>query len=224
MQPRAALLGLALALGAAGCSTLGVSVPGSLAANDFGPRQELRVCILREASVSEARARSLIAGVNGAFAAYGIEVSVPWIRPWQRPGYRSEAIVGELASRPLEPPCDRLVALLGRPFSDVLLGLVVPETLGAVETATRTRGYVVANFGSLKQLLTPPGLATRHEFHHLLGCQHALTLSACYERIARVKRAYADAGASGEDFFPGIAGDGAPILTRAEVDARLSAP
>jgi len=38
----------------------------------------------------------------------------------------------------------RLVALLDRSFSDFLLGFVVPETLGGVETATRTRGFVVA--------------------------------------------------------------------------------
>jgi hypothetical protein len=221
MQRPVALLGLVLALGATGCSTLGVPVPGSLAANDFGARQELRVCLLRESSVSEARAQALIAGINGGLAPYGIEVVVPWMRPWERPGYTSEAIVGELAARPLEPPCDRLVALLGRPWTDVLLGLVVPEALGGVETTTRTRGYGVASGGSLKQLLTPPGLAARHEFHHLLGCLHALTRSACYAQIAALKRARAD---NREDFFPGVAPGGMPIRTRAEVDARLGQP
>jgi len=49
---------------------------------------------------------------------------------------------------------------------------------------------------------------------------HALTRSACYAQIARLKQARA---ASAEDFFPGVAGSEF-LRTREAVAARLAGP
>lgn len=201
-----------------GCTTTGMHLPDRRGQIDYGTRVPLRVCLLRDAEISEQRARALIAVVDQEFDPYGIDVAIVWIRPWQRPGFTMSAIMRDLAPRPLEPPCDRLVAMVGRHLGDMLWGLALPEVLGAVETTTHTRGYVVSSLGSLNQILSSPSGTAVHEFYHLLGCTHALSKSACYEQIRTLKRHYS----SGIDFFPGLAETGQPILSRAESDALLS--
>ena len=161
-------------------------------------RRVLRVCVLQAAGVSDARVDRLLASVNREFAAYGIEVVVPWVRPWQRPGFGHEAMFDDVARRPLESPCDRLVAFADRNAGDFLWGLALPEVLGSVDDATHTRGFVVANRASINQVFMPPGKVAVHEFYHLLGCPHSGSLTRCYERIARLKKAHSG------DFFPGM--------------------
>ena len=185
---------------------------------DYGTRLHLRVCLLRDAEISEQRARALIAAVDQEFDIYGTDVAIVWIRPWQRPGFTMSAIMRDLAPRPLEPPCGRLVAMVGRHLGDTLWGLALPEVLGAVETTTHTRGYVVSSLGSLNQILSSPSGTAVHEFYHLLGCTHARSKSECYEQIQALKRYYS----SDVDFFPGLSKTGELILSRAESEALLS--
>jgi hypothetical protein len=125
--------------------------------------------------------------VNIEFAPYGIQIVVPWQHAWTRAGFTHSSLFDDVARRDLEPPCDRLVALVDRNAGDFLWGLLMPEILGEVDEATRTRGYIVATTGSVNQLLEPPSQATVHEFYHLLGCPHALSLSRCYHLIAALK-------------------------------------
>jgi len=159
----------------------------------------------------------LIHAVNDEFAGYGIEVVVPWSRPWQRAGFTHGRLFDDIAHRELEAPCDRLVAFVDRSAGDALWGLVMPEVLGMVDEATHTRGYVVATRASLNQLFVPPSKATVHEFYHLLGCPHSGTMDACYRQIAALKRAHA----ADADFVPGVDQTGAFVMTRENANQTL---
>ncbi len=211
----AALLLLAPLLSA--CTMIGVGVPFRRAQIDFGPRVELRLCMLAAPGISAERAESVRAAIDREMADYGIRVRVPWVRPWERPAFFTTEMLPDVMRRPLEPPCDRLVALVGRHLGDTLWGLVLPEVLGAVEETTHTRGVIVAGYLSPNQLLLPPGRTAVHESYHLLGCGHSLWKWGCYEQIRRAKSlAPGDGG-----FFPGLTADGQPVRSRAEADALL---
>jgi hypothetical protein len=56
-----------------------------------------------------------------------------------------------------------------------------------------------------------------HEFYHLFGCRHALTLTACYHKIVELKK-HTDAA---KGFVPGIDPNGQFLLTRAAVNSRM---
>jgi hypothetical protein len=211
---------LAALLAGSACTTVGLPVPFERDRIDYGERAEIRVCALRDSGVSEALAQQLVAAIDREMDLYGIDVNLAWTRPWQRPGFSSDSIVADVVRRPLEAPCDRLLALVGRNLADALWGLVLPEKLGAVATASHTHGYVVARLATPNQLLNSPASVARHEFYHMLGCGHALSLRACYGQIAALKRSHDPA----RGFFPGVSRELQPLRTRAEVAARLPRP
>ena len=216
---RGAVLMALVALSA--CTTVGVHVPGARGRMDFGPPVELRVCVLRDESVSTTRADALIAAVQAELESYGIRVRAARVDAWSRPGFFVGAIMDSLRARPLPATCDRMLGLVGRNVADTLWSLALPQVLGAVDSTTATRGYVVAEVASIDQLIfSSPRTTAVHEVYHMLGCRHALTKTACYRQIQELKRAYAP----GANFFPGVTGSGRPILTRREAEARLSAP
>lgn len=205
---------LVLALLASGCTTVGAGMPEVRESMDFGPRAELRVCLFVDPAVGDARARELVAGVDREFDLYGIDVTVVRSQPWQRPSFTTSAMLAKLRKRPLAPPCDRLVAFVGRNLGDALWGLLMPEVLGAVDGETGTHGVIAGRMATPNQLISPPGRATIHEFYHLVGCPHAFTKRTCYSRIQALKRARQP----GADFFPAATFDGKPLPTRAAVE------
>jgi hypothetical protein len=169
--------------------------------------------------VAPERVSELTAAVNREFAPYALTVSVPWMRPWTRAGFTVNSLIEDVARRDLEAPGDRLLALVDRNFGDFLWGLLMPEVLGAVEVTTHTHGYVVATSGSVNQVFEGPSASTVHEFYHLLGCAHSLSMSACYRIIAALKQ-HADPDA---DFLPDVAPDGSYLPTRDAVNGALRA-
>jgi len=201
-------------LGIGGCTTVGVNTRERTTI-DYGPPVWLSVCVLRSPGVTPERVDGLVTAVNAEFAPYGIRIVVPWQRPWTRAGFTHSSLFDDVASRDLEPPCDRLVALVDRNAGDFLWGLVMPEILGEVDNATHTRGYIVATTGSVNQIFEPPSKAAVHEFYHLLGCPHALSLSKCYHLIAALK-SHVDPA---KGFVPGITANGGFLMTRAEANA-----
>lgn len=205
----------------AGCTSLGAPDETALARTDFGPVETLRVCVLLdEPKITQKTAAPLIASMTQEFAKYNIQITVPWIHSWHRPSGGGMAIIEALADEQLAPPCDRLLALVGRNFGDFLIGTLFADELGSVDTVTSTRGYLAANVGTLNQLFVPPEAAAVHEFYHLLGCQHGLSMAACYERIRQLKIAAAINHANGNDFFPTYSRRGQLLLTRESVDVR----
>jgi hypothetical protein len=201
-------------LGIGGCTTVGVNTRERTTI-DYGPPVSLNVCVLRSPGVTTQRVDELATAVNTEFAPYGIQIIVPWERPWTRAGFTHSSLFDDVARRDLEPPCDRLVALVDRNAGDFLWGLLMPEILGEVDEATHTRGYIVATTGSVNQIFEPPSKGAVHEFYHLLGCPHAASLSKCYHLIAALKSHIDPA----KDFVPGIASDGGFLLTRAKANA-----
>lgn len=173
---------------------------------------------MKAPGVSDHRTARLVAAINADLAPFALKVTVPWTRPWQRPAFTERTIIRGVAAVPLEPPCDRLLALVDRHVGDALWGLpLLPEIVGSVETASATRGYVVANRATLTQLWVSPAEVAVHEFYHMLGCPHAKSRVLCYRRIATLKRE-ADDG-----FFPAMTLDGRLIATRAEANLRVAA-
>jgi hypothetical protein len=200
------------------CTTVGVHT-AEVAKIDYGEPVTVRVCVLKTDDTPHLRVDSLVKAINREFAQYNIAVDVPWVRPWKRPGFSVDPILADLLKQPLEPPCDRLVGVVDRHIGDFLWGLALPEVLGAVDDLTATRGYVVATWGSLNQIFMTPEQAAVHEFYHLVGCPHGMTLSKCYPRIAALKQA----AVAGEDFFPGVAKHETFLTTRAEAQAAIDA-
>jgi hypothetical protein len=151
------------------------------------------------------------------------KVEVPWIRKWERPAFEAKGIIKDIAARPLECPCDRLLAIVGRDARDFVWGLLMPEIFGAVEDRTFTKGYAVGSVGSLNQALsleTPKDIAV-HEAYHFLGCKHGLFADSCYRQVASIRREAQHNRERGEDFFPAMSLSGRIFWTRAEVDQAL---
>lgn len=203
------------------CTSIGPS--GVLPDTDMGPRVELRVCIYKDVNVSDRRVASIIAALQKEFAQYGLIIQVPSIKEWQRPCFQHQGILRDIAERPLEPPFDRSLALVGRDMGDFLWGSLLPEILGAVETRTHTKGYVVAEIGSLNQLLTfqSPQKAAVHEFYHMLGINHMDGRRTINKKIARLKSLSIENRQAGRDFFPGIDSNGNFYLSRNEVNRQF---
>lgn len=203
------------------CTSIGPS--GVLPDTDMGPRVELRVSIYKDVNVSDRRVASIIAAIQKEFAQYGLIIQVPSIKEWQRPCFKHQGILRDIAERPLEPPFDRSLALVGRDMGDFLWGSLLPEILGAVETRTHTKGYVVAEIGSLNQLLTfkSPQKAAVHEFYHMLGINHMDGRRTINKKIARLKRLSIENRQAGRDFFPGIGSNGDFYLSRHEVNRQF---
>ncbi len=213
--PRAASAAAKLAaaatalLAAAGCTTIGADT-AERHRIDFGEPVTLEVCLLKHEEVAQDRADLFIAAVNREFADFGIEVTVPWTREWERPAFTVNGIMRDILARGVEPPCDRLMALVDRHAGDFLWGLLLPEVLGAVDDLSHTRGYIVANFASLNQAFTSVELTAVHEFYHLVGCGHGISKSQCYHDIAALKASRPP----GSDFVPGVGRDGKYLVTR----------
>ena len=212
------LLAASIMMTVAGCTSIGPS--GVQPDIDLGPAVEVRVGIYKDINVTDQQAAGIIAALQKEFAQYGLIIRVPYIREWQRPAFKHQGILRDIAERPLEPPVDRILALVGRDMGDFLWGSLLPEVLGAVETRTHTKGYVVAEIGSLNQLLTfkSPQKAAVHEFYHMLGIDHMDGRQTINKKISRLKGLAIENRQSGRDFFPGIGANGNLYLSRKAVN------
>jgi hypothetical protein len=188
----------------AGCTTVGHHDPRALGRVDFAEPVTVRVCALLDHGVTAAEAAALLETAwRDEARAYGVAFAIVESRRWPRPAAGSAAIMTALAREPLPPACDRLLAVLGVGVGDVVRTLLWPTALGA---SALTHAYVLAGM---------PGVL-HHELHHLLGCEHALSLARCYERIGALKRARRDG------FFPAWSrAAGRMVTSREEVERLL---
>ena len=217
------LLSAVVAFLLSGCTMIGLQDMKAVGERDFGPEERFCICMYKDDAVSDKRAEEIISAIKEEFEPFGIHVDVPWVRPWQRAGFTSREILEDIAYRPIEPPCDRLFVLVGRDFKDFLWGVLLPEMNGGVETHTMTKGFAVAEMGSINQILTlknPKAIAT-HEIYHFLGCGHGLFADICYDQILRIKVAARQNREAGRDFFPSINFDGRIFWTRSDVNRRF---
>ena len=206
-----------------GCTTVGIPDKQALDHMDFGPPEKLRICIYKDVTVSDKQAEEIIVALQEEFSHFGLEIEVPWIKAWKRPAFSGDEILNNFASCPLESPCDRLLALVGRNFGDFLWGTIMPEIHGAVEDVSMTKGFAVAEIGSFNQMLSMSS-ATRiaiHETYHLLGCDHGLDAKPCYEKIALIKKIARKSRLAGRDFFPSVTLDERILMSRLDVEKKL---
>jgi hypothetical protein len=190
---------------------------------EFGPSEKLRICIYKDINISDRQAADIITALQQEFSHFGLGIEVPWIKPWERPAYTGNEIMQNFAACPLDAPCDRLLALVGRNVKDFLWGIAMPEIHGAVEDVSMTKGFVVAEIGSVNQVLSMSS-ANRiaiHETYHLLGCDHSIDAKPCYEKIKLVKKIARRNRMEGNDFFPSIPLDMRILFSRAEVEKKL---
>jgi hypothetical protein len=206
-----------------GCTTIGIGDRADPNRGYTGEVEALRLCIYKDSNVSDASVNEIIGAVREEFSPFGLRVEVPWIRKWDRPAFEMQGILRDIAARPLECPCDRLFAIVGRDGRDFVWGLMMPEVLGAVEDDTLTKGYAVGSVGSLNQALSfqsPTDIAV-HEAYHLLGCKHGLFADSCHHQVASIRKIARNNREQGQDFFPAMSLSGRIFWTRAEVDKAL---
>ena len=207
-----------------GCTTVGIPDKTAMHNMDFGPSEKLRICIYKDVNVSDRQAEDIIAALQQEFSQFGLEIEVPWMKPWKRPAYTGDEILKNFTACPLESPCDRLLALVGRNFGDFVWGILMPEIHGAVEDVSMTKGFAVAEVGSFNQMLSMSSAAhiAVHETYHLLGCDHNVDAKPCYERIKLVKKVARRNRLAGGDFFPSIPLDQHVLNSRLDVEKKLA--
>lgn len=185
--------------------------------------EELRICFLVDSGITQERVNQLSEAMRIELSNQRIKLTVPWSRPWTRSAFARDGLLSEISRIPLEAPCDRLVALLGRHVGDFLYGLVAGiEVLGAIELVTHTRGYIVAERGSINQLFISPTSVAAHETFHLLGCKDSDGPAECRAQIHKLSEAARKNRNSGKDFFPGFSINGQMIVERDLSDLLLT--
>jgi hypothetical protein len=215
------LLSLALLL-LSGCTSIGRHNRTAYDKIDFGAQEDLRICIYCEDQVSEERIEEIVSALRSEFQDYQINVKIPWIRSAESRAFFGEDILRHTVALPLESPCDRVLLLTNRDLGDFMWGMLLPEMVGAVDTVTRTKGYVAAEYGSLNQLLfASPSDTAVHEVYHMLGCDHGVFMDSCYEKIYYIKKAATKNRLRGKNFFPGINSNGFPLRSREMADTDL---
>ncbi len=205
-----------------GCTSVGVHDKAAWQRLDFGAADSVALCLYLDEGIDEERARGLVEDAwRDDAPLYRLEMKITGVTLWRRPAFTMDGIIDALRHEPLTPGCDRILALIGRHFGDVVWGFLLPEYLGAVNDETMTHGYAIAETASLNQLVDSPRSVVRHELYHLLGCDEHFKMARCYEQIATLKRWKHD---HRSDFFPAWDSINERMLvTREAVNARLSA-
>jgi hypothetical protein len=207
---------------ATGCTSVGLHDSAARQQLDFGPPGSVALCLYVDDGISEQFARTLIEDAwRDEAPLYGISVNVVKVVRWSRPAFQMNGIMDAIARVPLQPPCDRILALIGRNAGDFMWNLLpLPEVLGAVDDQTLTHGYTVARWATLNQVFSSPTSVTRHEIYHFLGCDEHFEMRHCYKQIQALKQ-WKQAHQS--DFFP--AWDAVTkrmLVSREAVNARLN--
>lgn len=203
-----------------GCTSIGAT--GVLPEMNMGPNVDVNIAVYKDKNVSDERANSITTAIHDEFLQYGLNIKVAEVKEWKRPAFTHKGIFEDIARRPLVD-VDRNIALVGRDARDFLWGMLLPEAGGATELWTRTRGYVVAEIGSLNQalMLQSPQAAAVHEFYHMLGIDHYDGRKLICEKIIRLKQAAIKNREGGNTFFPGVDEHNKLVLTRAKADRRF---
>ncbi|PJZ69591.1 hypothetical protein CH373_08755 [Leptospira perolatii] len=223
------LFSLFLALFLHGCTTVGFHRNSIRETHDFGKLSQIRVCVWKDENVSEERMRNLFEIWNEELSLYKLHANISNVRKWNRKGWTGGAIMEELYESRMPPECDRIFALAGFKFSDlvfeigqIILALFFIPTyqiLGAVDSPTGTRGYILAHTSTLGHLLVGGASSTMvHEGYHLLGCGHGFFLSDCYEEIEKLKKASDSEKAKQYNFLPALNPEGGFIYDRREIN------
>ncbi len=216
-----------LALSSAGCTFIGIDHPSERGEIDFGPSQQVRLCVLLDRGITREYADQLLDSWSSEAPKYGLYLTPVSYQEMPRSGFTHAGIMNQLEQLSLPDRCDRMIYFVNRGPSDYLYSLAavslgLPEVFGEVDDPTLTRGFVVADISSPIQLAMTPGSITRHEIYHLLGCSQHFNMSDCYRRIHDLKQVEAKLqaenyyGTGRQPFYPTWAGGTDAMLLSAE--------
>jgi hypothetical protein len=191
------LLCIAITGMSSGCTFIGVDNPPLRRSIDWGPRQAVPTCVYLDEGVSKEDADNLLGWWNGREGDwYNLEFVPVSYEPLTRDG--SDFFFTQISSKleDVKRPdrCVKQMWFVSRNFLDALYGgassfFGLPEVMGWTDDETRSKAWVYANMTpDLNQFVMWPGMATRHEMYHLVGCDHYdLTMGNCYESIQKFK-------------------------------------
>lgn len=176
------------------CTSMGIDHPALRDSINYGPRENVRLCVLLDDGITPRDANALLDSWNAEAAIYNLYLEPVSFRRLPRAGFFHSEILDQVSQIPLGKSCDRVLYFVNRNLGDVVYGLAstaigVPEILGEVDDATLTHGYVVARRATLNQLIMSPSGVTEHELFHLLGCPNHFDMPDCYARIHDLKLA-----------------------------------
>jgi hypothetical protein len=224
-----ALLLIAMVL--PGCTSMGFDHPALRDRINYGPPQEIRLCVYLDDGITPREAQALLESWNEQARIYGLYVRPVSFAPLIREGFFHSSILEQVDQIPLGPSCDRVLYFVNRNAGDYAFGVVaatmgIPEILGEVDDPTLTHGYVVARRATINQIVMTPYGVTRHELFHLLGCPVHFDMPDCYRRIHDLKLAREKLQASGyfvknheEPFYPTYASrTHSMLVSREQVD------
>lgn len=193
---------------------------------DFGPPARVRLCVYLDDGITVADADRLLRSWDSEAPKYGLSVEPVCAGRLHRDGFFYWQIAEQLRRTAIPDSCDRMLYFVNRGPADFAYAVLaaaagLPEVLGYVDDATLTRGFVVARFGSLNQIVLTPAVITRHELYHLLGCGGHFDMPSCYRNLRALKLAAAELaeneyfGRLGEEpIFPTFHDGGPLLLTR----------
>lgn len=188
------LTALVLAANLASCTSMGFDHPALRDSIDYGPPENVRLCVLLDNGITPSEANALLESWNDEAKIYNLYLQPVSYQNFPREGFFHTEILEQVNQVPLGKSCDRVLYFVNRNVGDVAFGLIstsvgVPEILGEVDDATLTHGYVVARRATLNQLVMSPSGVTQHELFHLLGCPQHFDMADCYTRIHNLKLA-----------------------------------
>ena len=188
------LIALGLAANLASCTSMGFDHPALRDSIDYGPPENVRLCVLLDNGITASDANTLLESWNDQAKIYNLYLQPVSYQNFPREGFFHTEILEQVNQVPLGKSCDRVLYFVNRNVGDVAFGLIstsvgVPEILGEVDDATLTHGYVVARRATLNQLVMSPSGVTQHELFHLLGCPQHFDMADCYGRIHNLKLA-----------------------------------
>lgn len=226
------LIALGLAANLASCTSMGVDHPALRDSIDYGPPENVRLCVLLDNGITPSDANALLESWNGEAKIYNLYLQPVSYQNFPREGFFHTEILEQVSQVPLGKSCDRVLYFVNRNVGDVAYGLIstsvgVPEILGEVDDATLTHGYVVARRATLNQLVMSPSGVTQHELFHLLGCPKHFDMPDCYTRIHNLKLAEEKLKAQGyfaehgeQPFYPTFASrTDSMLVSRSQVSA-----
>ena len=221
-----------LVFGTTGCTSMGFDHPALRDSYDYGPRQDVRLCVYLDDGLGQDDALALLDSWNSQAQVYDLYLKPVSFDHMSRAGFTHDQILQQVSQIPLGPSCDRVLYFVNRNLGDFAYGVVstaigIPEILGEVDDPTLTHGFVVARRATVNQLVMTPSGVTEHELFHLLGCPEHFNMPDCYARIHNLKLAERQLAARGffadngeQPFYPTFAsGSMGMLLSRAQVNS-----
>ncbi|MCB1192769.1 MAG: hypothetical protein H7A23_15020 [Leptospiraceae bacterium] len=205
------------------CTTIGFHDTKLRKSIDFGKSAVIRLCVLKDVRLQNNKIKELINNWNKELDYYNLKIEISNLKEWERPALFSSDIFREVMHHPIEKNCDRLLGFVAVNFGDYffeLLSYFIPTfmVLGTVDTATHTKGYIMAeNFSIVQLIIGGPKSTLVHEGYHLLGCGH-FSMKNCYNQISKLKKLSQKNRASKIDFFPALTEDSRVYTNREDVN------